>query len=224
MKNMIKAVIFDIDGTLADSLYVWTESDKILLERRGLEYSYEVSLALKNMHFNSAVEHLKKTFGLKESAEELGREISDIVRDKYFYEVKLMPYVNELMDMLEENDIKMCAATSNSIELAKGVLENNNILHRLEFVITSDEVGSGKEDPSIFLTCCERLGTKPEETIVFEDSPHAALTAKNAGFYTIGVNSGHFGDFDALADCTHIRIKGFDEFIADHDILQKGGK
>ena len=57
--------------------------------------------------------------------------------------------------------------------------------------------------------CAERLGTAPDETAVFEDSPHAAKTAFENGFYTVGVNSGHFGDFDVLADCTDIRINSF---------------
>lgn len=209
----IKAVIFDIDGTLADSLGVWTESDRIFLGRRGIEYDSEVSLALKSMHFMSAAEYLKELYSLPESAESVAAEITDIVREKYFFEVKLMPYAKELINSFSERGIKMCAATSNSRELAEGVLRHNGILDSLEFIVTSDEAGSSKEDPGIFFMCAEKLGVLPCETAVIEDSPHAAKTAFENGFYTIGVNSGHFGDFDALKGCVHRRIESFKELI-----------
>ena len=213
MLDNIKGIIFDIDGTLADSMGVWAESDRILLERRGIEYKEEVSFALKSMHFISAVEYLKKLYGLTESAEEIGAEITDIVRDKYFHEIELMPFVREFMEHCRSKGIHMCAATSNSRELAEAVLKNNGIYDMLDFLITSDEAGSGKENPDIFFMCAERMSTLPENTAVFEDSPHAAKTAYDNGFYTVGVNSGHFGDFDALEKCTSIRIKSFLELI-----------
>ena len=193
MKN-IKAVIFDIDGTLADSLGVWTESDRIFLSRRGIEYDSEVSVALKSMHFMSAAEYLRDYYSLPESVEDVAREITEIVREKYFYEVRLMPYAKELIRSFSERGIKMCAATSNSRELAEGVLRHNGILQSLEFIVTSDEAGSSKDDPRIFFMCAEKMGVSPNETAVIEDSPHAAKTAFRNGFYTIGVNSGHFGD------------------------------
>lgn len=212
MEN-IKGVIFDIDGTLADSLGVWTESDRIFLGRRGIEYDSEVSLALKSMHFMSAAEYLKELYSLPESAEEVAAEITEIVREKYFYEVRLMPYAKELIQSFSKRGIKMCAATSNSRELAEGVLLHNGIIDSLEFIVTSDEAGSSKEDPRIFFMCAEKMGVMPRETAVIEDSPHAAKTAFQNGFYTIGVNSGHFGDFEALKDCVHRRIESFKELI-----------
>lgn len=200
----IKAVIFDIDGTLADSLGVWAESDRVLLERRGLTYDKEISFAMKSMHFMSAVDYLIELYHLPESAEEIAQEITDIVREKYFHEVKLMDGAREFIDKCRERGIRMCAATSNSRELAEGVLLHNGILDKLEFIITSDEAGSGKECPDIFFMCAERLGTKPSETAVIEDSEHAARTAFVNGFYTVGVNNGHYSDYAALKDCTRI--------------------
>lgn len=213
MQINTEAVIFDIDGTLADSLWVWTESDMILLERRGIKYESEVSFALKSMHFISAVMYLKERYNLPDTPEKIADEITEIVREKYFHEVKLMPYVKEFMELCTANGIKMCAATSNSRELAEGMLKNNGIYNKLEFLITSDEAGSGKDKPDIFFICAERLGLPPEKIMVIEDSPHAAKTAYENGFYTVGVNSGHFGDFEVLAECTHRRIESFAELM-----------
>ena len=203
----IKAVIFDIDGTLADSLDVWAEADRIFLARRGYKYDSSVSAAMKTMHFMSAAEYLRQLYNIPDSLESVAKEITDIVREKYFFEVKLMPYAKELIGALEKRGIKMCAATSNSRELAEGVLRHNGILDSLGFIITSDEAGSSKDDPRIFYMCA------PADTAVIEDSPHAAKTAFDSGFYTIGTNSGHFGDFEALKGCVHRRIESFKELI-----------
>lgn len=215
----IKGVIFDIDGTLADSLWAWGEADRILLERRGLKYTESISETMKAMHFISAAEYLCRLFDLPETPEELGKEITDIVRDIYFHKVQLMPYAVELLDLLDNKSIKYCAATSNNRELAEGMLLHNGILDRFSFLITSDEVGSGKEDPTIFHMCCSRLDTKPDETMVIEDSPHAAQTAKKAGFFTVGVNSGYFNDYQALAGCTDMLSERLDGIINASSIL-----
>lgn len=209
----IKAVIFDIDGTLADSLGVWTLSDRIFLERRGIEYRESVSFALKSMHFIQAAEHLKKLYSLPESPEEIAAEITSIVRDEYFHGIGLMPYARELLLNLKARGIRTCAATSNSRELAEAVLLSNGIESLLEFIITSDEAGSAKDDPAIFFMCAEKLGAAPAETAVVEDSPHAAKTAFENGFYAVGVNSGHFGDYEELARCTHRRVSSLKELI-----------
>lgn len=211
----IKGIIFDIDGTLTDSLGVWTESDRIFLGRRGIVYNEEVSASLKSLHFISACAYLKELYHLEESVEQVGAEITEIIRDEYFHRVKLMPYVREFMDFCKSKGILMCAATSNSRELAEGVLKNNGIFNELRFLITSDEAGSGKEDPAIFHMCAEKLGLNAENIAVFEDSPHAAKTAYDNGFFTVGVNSGHFGDFEALKNCTHLRTNSFETLIKD---------
>lgn len=218
----IKGIIFDIDGTLADSMGVWAESDVILLERRGIAYSSEVSEAMRSMHFTSACAFLKEEFGLSESVEEIGDEITEIVREKYFYEVRLMPYAREFAAACREKGIKMCAATSNKRDLAEGVLEKNGFSEFIEFIITSDEAGSGKECPDIFLECARRLGVSVSETAVLEDSPHAARTAYENGFFTVGMNSGHFDDFEKLKGICHLRASGFKE-LAGIILAEKGG-
>lgn len=212
MEN-IKGIIFDIDGTLTDSMGVWEEADRIFLENRGKVWTRDVSLAMKPMHFLSASCYLKERFGFDDSPESISAEIADIVRDKYFNEIVLMPYVREFMEYCRGRGIHMCAATSNIRELAEGVLKNNGVLDMLDFILTSDESGSSKDNPDIFFMCAEKMGTLPENTAVAEDSPHAAVTAFNNGFYTIGVDSGYFGDFEQLKDCTHIRVNSFNELI-----------
>ncbi|MBQ5310692.1 MAG: HAD family phosphatase [Oscillospiraceae bacterium] len=209
----LKAFIFDIDGTLVDSMGIWTESDELLLSRRGIRYSPELTLTLKSMTLTTSAAYLKEYYSLPESADEILTEITDIVRDKYAHEIKTMPYTKELLTLLKDNGVKICAATANSHELSDLVLGANGISQLVDFVLTTDDVGSGKDRPDLFRACAERFGTDKSDTAVVEDSPHSAQTAMNDGFFTIGVDSGHYGDFDALENCCDVRFKGFGEML-----------
>lgn len=182
-----KAIIFDMDGTLLDSLSVWADSDREFLAGLGYEYDPKHSLAMKTMHFDSACEYLVREFSLPLTAEETGKRILEIVEEHYINEIPLKDGAEEFLAAARNAGIKMCVATSNKKALAEASLKAKGIMDYLEFVITSDEVGGGKETPEIFLKAAEMLGAIPEETVVFEDSIHAVLSAKSAGFKVIGV-------------------------------------
>ena len=210
----VKAVIFDMDGTLVDSLRVWAESDIIFLNRYGYEYDPSVSEAMKTMHYISACEYLKEKFSIPMSVEDIGRSIMDIVKHKYVNEVPLKEGVYDFLLKLKADGVKICVATSNDKTLAEAALKSLGIYDMLEFIITSDEVGCGKESPVIFEKCAEKMGTKPSETAVFEDSVHAAESAYGAGFYTVGVYEENFrNEFEKLRSCTHKMIKSFKEVL-----------
>ncbi|MBQ4364586.1 MAG: HAD family phosphatase [Oscillospiraceae bacterium] len=210
---MIDSVIFDLDGTLVNSMGVWAESDMIFLNNHGHEYSPELSYALRTLTFEDACSYIRREYSLDMSDKEIAEEITEIVRHKYTHEIELMPCVRETLAELSRHKIRMCVATSNSRELAEAVLISNGIDGHFEFLITSDEVGTGKNDPHIYISCAEKMGSTPMSTAVVEDSPHAAQTAHKAGFFTVGVPSGHYDDFDELEGCTDVRIENISELI-----------
>lgn len=214
LPNNITAVIFDMDGTLIDSLGVWADSDRIFAEELGLSYDAKISAAMKKMHYVSACEYLKEYYALEMSAEEIGARIMEIVREKYLHEIPLKPYVLDVMRALRSRGVKMCVATSNDKSLAEGALKNLGIYDMLEFVITSDEVGVGKESPLIFTRAAEMMCAAPQNTAVFEDSVHAAESAAAAGFFTVGIYDGKYNnEFEEMKRTADMTVKSFGELM-----------
>lgn len=216
IKNIgeIDAVIFDMDGTLIDSLHVWVESDVQFITEQGYEYDEQVSEHLKTLHFRSACDYLKEHYSLPMSSEEIGERIMELVEEGYLNRVPLKDGVCGFLELLTGNGIKYCVATSNDRYLAESSLKKLGIYDKFEFLITSDEVGGGKETPRIFLECAERLGADIKKTVVFEDSLHALLSAKAGGFKTVGVYEARFPDeFSKLENEADFCIKSFEELL-----------
>lgn len=207
----IKAIIFDMDGTLIDSLSVWADSDREFLNSLGHEYDPKHSLAMKTMHFDSACEYLVRTFSLPFSPEETGDRILKIVEKRYLHDLRLKDGAEDFLNAARTAGIKMCVATSNKKALAEGTLKNLGISDCFDFVITSDEVGCGKESPEIFIKAASALGVKPCEAAVFEDSLHAVTSAKKAGFAVVGVYDPlcetEFAKIGKLADKTIVSFR-----------------
>ncbi len=210
----IKYIIFDMDGTLLDSLSVWADSDREFITGFGCEYDPAHSKTMKTMHFDSACEYLVREFSLPLSPEETGRKILEIVEERYLGPVPLKDGAYDFIRYSAERGIKMCVATSNRKKLASDALHAKGILDLMEFVITSDEVGCGKESPEIFLKAAEKLGGTPSATAVFEDSLHAVISAKNAGFFVVGMfDKTYAEEFDSIKKHADMALTSFEELL-----------
>ncbi len=185
---MIKGVIFDLDGTLIDSMQIWYEIDRKFLMENGVENPpREISEKVKRMTVEQSSDFFIKQFNLKCSHEYVIKRIEELVRIEYEEKIPLKPYAIELLDNLDKKGIPYGIATATYSSLAKAVLIRHGIYDRMKFLLTDREYPRGKKFPDIFMGAAELIGTKPEETLVAEDSLHSVKTAKNAGFITATV-------------------------------------
>ncbi len=185
---MIKGVIFDLDGTLIDSMKIWTKIDRKLLRENGVEnIPPYISDRVRKMTIEESAQYFIDEFRLKCTNEYIIKRIEELVRIEYEENISLKPYAAEFLDYLDEKKIPYGVATATYKGLAEAVLKRCGIWERMRFLLTEVEYPLGKNFPDIFLGGAERLGLEPEEVLVVEDSLHCIETAAKAGFITAGV-------------------------------------
>lgn len=204
----IKGIIFDCDGVLLDSLMIWEDLGARYLRSKGKVPEEGLDVILFSMSLEQGAEYLKQHYGLEESAEAVGQGLQDMLRDFYFYEVLAKPGAAELMDTLSKKGLRITVATSSPRDHIEKALERNGLLGYVERLFTNSEVGSSKHSPDIYNIAAESMGTKPEETLVFEDSLYALKTAADAGYHTVGVYDSHGeSDQEGLRRTADIYVK-----------------
>lgn len=202
-KNGICGAIFDLDGVLLDSMTVWNDLGVRYLQKHGIQPEAGLSQILFSMSMEQGADYLKAKYQLPDTPQEILNGIEQMIRDFYFYEVQSKEGAKELLQFLQDQDVKMIAATSSPREHVTKALQRNDLYDYLQQIYTTGEVGVSKHSPLIYQLAAESLGTKPEETLVFEDSLYALKTAKNAGFRAIGVY-----DADGETDQDGVRQTG----------------
>ena len=186
--------IFDLDGTLLNSMPAWNNLGKDYLLKLGIEPPDNLNEIIAPMSMTESALYFQKTFKVKLSVEKIIEEIKKLIRDKYKYNVGLKPYVKDYLKRLKNEQAIMCVATATPLELAKTALIRNEIIEYFSFIVTCDEVGTGKNKPDIFYLAANKLNAQPSEIVVYEDADFALTTANDAGFYTVGVFDELFKD------------------------------
>lgn len=181
------AVIFDLDGTLVDSMWMWGDIDREFLGRYGIECPPDLQKAIEGMSFSETAQYFKERFDLPLTTEEMKGVWTEMSLDKYRHEVPLKNGVREFLDLLKKRGIAMGIATSNGREMVEAVLESLEIRSYFQVVTTACEVASGKPASDIYLKVAEHLSAKPENCLVFEDVPAGILAGKHAGMTTCAV-------------------------------------
>lgn len=207
VKERYKAILFDLDGTLIDSMWVWGKIDEVFLGAYGIEPPEDIESILEGMSFTETATYFKEQFQIPESVEEIKGMWNRQAWDFYMTEVPLKKGVQDFLEYLKSNGIKMGIATSNSRELVTAVLEQLGIKEYFHSVRTSCEVEKGKPHPYIYLKVAEDLQVKPQECLVFEDVPNGVRAGKNAGM-----------DVWAVEDRQHDSMREVLREIADHMI------
>lgn len=183
----IKGVILDLDGTLLDSMQLWHEIDIQFLTENGIEPPEGISDIVSKMSIAEWADYFIREFRMPHTPEQVIRRIEELAYDAYANTIPLKPYVREFLNHWNAQKIPMGVATATYRSSAYAALERLNIAEDMQFILTSEEIPAGKTRPDIFLEAARLLGTRPEETLVVEDSLHCVETAADAGFLTAGV-------------------------------------
>lgn len=212
MLEHIKAVIFDLDGTLVDSMWMWRDIDIEYLGRYGIPLPENLQKDISGMSFSETAVYFKETFGIPEPLEEIKQTWNDMAFYKYTHEVPLKPGVLEFLKRLKEQGIRTGIATSNSRELVQAVVESLALTDYLDEIHTSCEVAKGKPAPDIYLLVAECLGVAPEHCLVFEDIPEGILAGKRAGMKVCAVEDEFsFGMTEEKKELADYYIAHYDE-------------
>jgi len=185
--NSYKAYIFDLDGTLFDSMGVWKQVDNDFLAKRGIAIPSDYMPAISSMTFHEIAVYTIKRFSLPDSVESLMREWNDMAAYAYGSTVRMKPYAKEYLMALRERGAKLAIATTLSAELRGPALRNNGIDNFFHVICNTDEAGYGKSRPDVFLLAAKRVGAAPGDCLVFDDILAAVKSAKSVGMSVCAV-------------------------------------
>lgn len=185
--NQKKAVIFDLDGTLVDSMWMWKAIDVEYLARFDLECPEDLQKEIEGMSFSETAAYFKTRFSLEDSLEQIKEAWVQMSIEKYKNEVPLKPGARAFLDYISMNGIVAGIATSNGRAMVDAVLDSLDIRRYFKVVTTACEVAAGKPAPDIYLSVADRLHVKPSDCVVFEDVPAGIQAGKNAGMTVFAV-------------------------------------
>lgn len=208
----MKAVIFDFDGTLADSLDIWRKIDVEYFRRFGVEFDQD-TVRFGGMSFSECAAYIKELLNIPDSVEKIMTDWVKMSVDLYMNDVKLKPYARETAEAFKKAGYKLGMGTSNNQMILRPYLEKEGLLDYFDVVLTCCEAGKGKPAPDVYLNVAEKLGVEPKECIVFEDTIEGVLAGKNAGMFVYAVEeSAHSQLKNMIADSADKYIEGFEYF------------
>ena len=187
----IRGAIFDVDGTLLDSMFIWDTIGEAYLRSIGYQPKENLNETFKNMSLRQAARYYQTEYGVTQSIDEIMDGVNAMLERYYRFEVPLKPGVAELLEWLRQDGVKLCIATATDRHLVEAGLDRCGVLSCFGEIFTCNEVGHGKDEPDIFEASLRFLGTRREETLVFDDALYAVRTAKEAGFPVAAVYDSH---------------------------------
>lgn len=206
----VEAVLFDLDGTLVDSMWMWGDIDIEFLARYGHPFDPGLQRRIEGMSFTETAVYFKEAYGIPESIERIKEIWTEMSIEKYAHEVPLKPHVAELLSYLKARGIRMGIATSNGRAMADACLNALGIAPFFDTVVIGCDVAHGKPAPDIYLCAAERLGALPEHCLVFEDIPAGIRAGKAAGMRVAAV-------YDAFSEPLEAEKRALaDAFVHDY--------
>ena len=187
MLNNIDACIFDMDGTIVDSMWVWGQVDIDYLSKHGHEVPKDMGKEIEGLSMREVACYFKKRFNIIDDIDTIINDWNEMALFKYKNSIKLKPNIREFLIYLKDKGIKTGLFTSNSLVLAKAALEANGILEYFDAITAGCSNIKGKPEPDGYIITANRLKVKCENCLVFEDLIKGIMAGKNANMKTCAV-------------------------------------
>lgn len=215
MLTNVKGVIFDLDGTLIDSMWMWSDIDTEYLGLFGLECPDDLQNDIEGMSFDETASYFKARFSLEDSIHDIQKKWNEMAWDKYANEVPLKEGVMEFLKYLKEHNIPCGIASSNSKELIELVVQKYKISGYFKTIRNSNEVAKGKPSPDVYLLAAKDMEVNPEDCLVFEDVLQGVIGGKNANMKVCNVFDEYSRkDKEELRSIADYHIRNYHEIAA----------
>lgn len=216
LPDHIAGAIFDLDGTLLDSMGVWGQIDIDFLGRRGISVPPDYQTTIAPMKAMDIAVYTIRRFGLSDTPEGLCREWMEMAHEEYAYHLPLKPFALEYVDLLAKRGVKMAVATSSDRTLVEPALKRTGLADRISVLVTVSDVARGKGFPDVYLRAAEIIGIEPARCAVFEDVLTCVEGAKAGGFFAVGVYEAAVkhppGSMESASD---LYIRSFEELLGE---------
>lgn len=206
--------IFDLDGTLLDSMSMWRNLGTDYLAKLGVVAPPDLLAKTTPMTLQESTAYMIKTLGLNVTPNQVIEAMLEMIEDKYKNELELKPGAKAYVENLHDQGVKMTIASATVERLIRACLDRHGIIDLFEEVLSCETLGVGKNEPTIYLEAAKTLNVEPSRIAVYEDSFYAGRTAKNAGFYLVGVYDINDNQPQRLKDLSHAYIEDFE--MIDH--------
>lgn len=194
----LQGAIFDMDGTVLDSMQVWDRLSETYLKQLGVHITAADYAAVEGGTQLGVAQYFVHTYRLPMTAEEMVTEMNALITARYEAIARPKAGVLDFLEALRARRIPCCIATLTDRHHAEKALRDRDMLRYFDFMLTIEDVGVSKYEPAIYLRAAERMGCAAADCMVFEDAPYAAATAKRAGFQVCGVIERAYADGEAL--------------------------
>ena len=188
---MFDYILFDLDGTLVDSMWIWESIDVEYLDRFGLELPEDLHSCIEGMSFSETAQYFKERFFFLVTLEKMKSDWNRMAWEKYTQEVPLKSGIREFLRYHRARGVKMAVATSNSRELAEAVIAVHGLTDTFDVIVTGCDVAHGKPFPDVYLEAAVRLGVDPSECLVFEDVVAGIQAGRSAGMEVAAVEDAY---------------------------------
>ena len=211
--NEFEAYIFDLDGTLIDSMGVWHMIDTWFFERRNMALPKDYMDSVNTMNFKQAAVYTIDRFHLNDSIESVMKEWMDDAVYAYGHEIECKPYVPEYLQKLKDNNKKIALATSSDQALYKAVLQRHDLYGLFDVFVSTHDVKRAKGFPDIYEKAARLLEKPVDECIVFEDLYEAICGAKDGGFTVAAVQDPFASNVSGIQDVSDYYIESFAKLL-----------